>query len=383
MRRQQSQARPGWEQIVEQQGLGFHRNVPQGEDGRPYWDESVHYSFTMAQVEDLERVVEELHGMCLDVVDYVIEKRRYSDFRIPEWLHGPIAASWRRHDPHAYGRFDLCYDGRSHAKLLEYNADTPTSLVESSVVQWHWMTNTHPDADQWNSIHERLIDRWKYALGGGRLHLAHTGTETSGEDELTVAYMAETATAAGIQVTTLPVEAIGWDTGRRTFVDAQHKPIGRLFKLYPWEWMVADEFGAAAIDAQARTPWVEPLWKMLLSNKALLALLWELYPDHPNLLPAYLDGPRGMDSYIVKPLLGREGASMKIVTPAGAEHTPGEYGDEGHVFQELWPLPEFDGWRPVLGAWVVGDEAAGLGIRETRGLITGNTSSFVPHLIEG
>lgn len=159
------------------------------------------------------------------------------------------------------------------------------------------------------------------------------------------------------------------------------EPIERMFKLYPWEWLTGDEFGPAAVDAQPRTPWVEPLWKMLLSNKALLALLWELFPDHPNLLPAYLDSPRELVSYVAKPLLGREGASMRIVTPGQVIHTEGEYGAEGHVFQEFWPLPDFDGWRPVLGAWVVGDEAAGLGIRETRGLITDNTSSFVPHLI--
>ncbi|MEV1171620.1 glutathionylspermidine synthase family protein [Nonomuraea sp. NPDC049784] len=382
MRREQSPARPGWQQIIESQGLGFHGNVPQGEDGRPYWDESVHYVFDIAQVEDLERAVEELHGMCLDVVDHVVRYRRYSDFRIPQWLHDPIAASWRRRDPHLYGRFDLCYDGRGHAKLLEYNADTPTSLVETSVIQWYWMTDTHPGADQWNSLHEQLVARWRNLHPGRRLHLAHTREDSSGEDELTVAYMADTAAQAGLTVTTLPVEAIGWDTERRRFVDQHHEPIETLFKLYPWEWMTTDGFGTAAVKAQRVTPWVEPLWKMLLSNKALLAVLWELYRDHPNLLPAYLDGPRELTSYIVKPLLGREGASMKIVTPAGTETTPGEYGAEGYVHQELWPLPDFDGWRPVLGAWVVGDEAAGLGIRETRGLITGDTSSFVPHLIQ-
>ena len=121
---------------------------------------------------------------------------------------------------------------------------------------------------------------------------------------------------------------------------------------------------------------------MLLSNKALLVVLWELYPGHPNLLPAYLDAPAALTSYVQKPLLGREGASMRIVTPDGVQTaTAGEYGAEGYVFQEFCPLPEFDGEHPVLGAWVVGDEAAGLGIRETSGLITDDTSSFVPHRI--
>ena len=128
--------------------------------------------------------------------------------------------------------------------------------------------------------------------------------------------------------------------------------------------------------------WIEPLWKMLLSNKALLAVLWELYPGHPNLLPAYLDGPRDLPAYIRKPLLGREGAGMTVVSPSGTVRTPGDYGAEGHVYQAFDPLPDFGGVRPVLGAWLVGDEAAGLGIRETTGLITDDTSSFVPHRIQ-
>ncbi|GHE31308.1 putative glutathionylspermidine synthase [Streptosporangium violaceochromogenes] len=380
MRRAQGQARPGWQPIVESQGLGFHRNIPQGAEGRPYWDESVHYVFSLCEVEDLEGVVEELHGMCLEVVDRVVRDGRYADFGLPGWLHRPIEESWRRRDPHLFGRFDLCYDGRGHAKLLEYNADTPTSLVESAVVQWEWMTAVHPGADQWNSIHDRLVDQWR-KINPPWVHLAYTEQDASGEDALNVAYMAETAAQAGLPTRVLSMERLGWDLDRKVFVDDHRQPVGTLFKLYPWEWVVADHFGQVAVQVQRHAPWVEPLWKMLLSNKALLALLWELYPDHPNLLPAYLDGPRGMASYIVKPLLGREGASMRIVTPAGVVHTAGGYGAEGHVHQELWPLPEFDGWRPVLGAWVVGDQAAGLGIRETSGPVTDDTSSFVPHLI--
>ncbi|WP_307815479.1 glutathionylspermidine synthase family protein [Planobispora rosea] len=374
--------RPGWQETITSQGRGFHHNVTPGPNDRPYWDESVYYSFTLAQVEELERVVDELHRMCLNVVDHVIERKRFADFGIPDWLHQPITASWKRRDAHVFGRFDLCYDGRGHAKLLEYNADTPTSLVEAAVIQWFWKRDTHPGADQWNSIHEHLINRW-HTIGSGPLHLAHTAEEASGEDALNVAYMADTAAAAGLATHLLTMEQIGWDTGRQAFVDDQQRPIDTLYKLYPWEWLTSDDFGPAAVETQKRTPWVEPLWKMLLSNKALLALLWELHPGHPNLLPAYLDGPRDLSAYVAKPLLGREGAAIQIVTPAERHSAPGDYGAEGYVYQDFWPLPDVGGWRPVLGAWVIGDEPAGLGIRETQGLITDNTSSFVPHLIIG
>ncbi|MCZ9336296.1 glutathionylspermidine synthase family protein, partial [Streptomyces sp. TRM76130] len=94
-------------------------------------------------------------------------------------------------------------------------------------------------------------------------------------------------------------------------------------------------------------------WKMLLSNKALLAVLWELYPDHPNLLPAYLDGPRELTEgpgWVAKPLLGREGAGVTVHEPG----SPAAVRDEPCCYQALAPLPAFDGNHVVLGAWVVG-----------------------------
>lgn len=130
------------------------------------------------------------------------------------------------------------------------------------------------------------------------------------------------------------------------------------------------------------TCWIEPLWKMLLSNKALLAILWELFPEHPNLLPAYLDGPRELadeGGYVAKPLLGREGAGVTLHEPGGEPFTA--LDDERYCFQGLAPLPDFDGNRVVLGAWVVEDEAAGLGIRESAGPVTDEYARFLPHVI--
>ncbi|GII79832.1 putative glutathionylspermidine synthase [Sphaerisporangium rufum] len=382
MRRNAGRPRDGWEKTIESQGLAYHRTAHPEGLSRPYWDESVHYSFTMAEVLDLERQVEELHEMCLAAVEHVIATGRYADFAIPGWAAPAVAASWRRRDPHVYGRFDLRYDGTGPAKLLEYNADTPTSLVESSLVQWFWLKDVHPGDDQWNSLHERLVGRWaELRLPTGPAHFAWTNMDETGEEAMTLGYLQETAEQAGLDTVAIAMEDLGWDEAGGRFVDLEHRVVRTLCKLYPWEWAVADPFGPRAVAGQVSMTWIEPLWKMLLSNKALLAVLWEMYPGHPNLLPAHLDGPRGLDSYIVKPLLGREGAGMSVVTPGGSLRTPGEYGAEGHVYQEFRPLPDFGGGRPVLGAWVVGDEAAGLGIRETAGLITDDSSSFVPHRV--
>ncbi|CAM2990569.1 glutathionylspermidine synthase family protein [Saccharomonospora xinjiangensis] len=385
MRREQGKPRAEWERIVAEQGLvfGTPARYASGQP-RPYWDESVHYVLDMSEVLSVEADVELLHSMCLEAVDHVVTAERYAEFGLPEWVWPHVAESWRRSDPHLYGRFDLRYDGSGPAKLLEYNADTPTSLLEAAIVQWYWKTDVHPDDDQWNSLHEQLVERWQ-TVGGGlpssEVHFTWSSADPTGEDHLTVTYLQETAAEAGLDTVGLAIEEIGWDPLLKRFVDLEEAPMNTVVKLYPWEWVVDEEFGRHAVESLPQTLWIEPLWKMLLSNKAILGILWENYPGHPNLLPAFNDQPGVLTEYVRKPKLGREGANVKIVAPGYETETGGVYGSEGYVYQAFEPLPEFDGYRPVLGAWIVGDNAAGLGIRETSGLVTDDGAAFVPHRI--
>ncbi|MFD4193791.1 MULTISPECIES: glutathionylspermidine synthase family protein [Amycolatopsis] len=385
MRRGTAQPRRDWQRIVEEQGLVFGTPARYGSgQERPYWDESVHYVLEMDEVLSLEADVELLHSMCLEAVDNVVLTERYREFGIPEWVWPHIAESWKRRDPHVYGRFDLRYDGNGPAKLLEYNADTPTSLLEASVLQWHWKTEVFPDDDQWNSVHERLVERWQEIRGQlptNELYFTWSSADPTGEDHITTSYLQETAAEAGLDTVGLAIEEIGWDPVLKRFVDLEEAPMNTVVKLYPWEWVVEEEFGRYAAESLPRTLWIEPLWKMLLSNKTLLAILWENYPGHPNLLPAFVDQPGVLTEYVRKPKLGREGANVQIVAPGYETETGGVYGAEGYVYQAFDPLPEFDGFRPALGAWIVGDSSAGLGIRETAGLVTDDGAAFVPHRI--
>jgi glutathionylspermidine synthase len=352
---------------------------------RPYWDESVHYVFDMDEVLSMEASVEVLHSMCLEAVEHVVLTERFADFGLPEWSWEPIAKSWRRSDPYVYGRFDLRYDGKRPPVLLEYNADTPTTLLEAAILQWHWKTDVFPNDDQWNSLHERLVDRWKeirLRLAGDETHFTWSSADSTGEDNVTLAYMQECAAEAGLHTVALAIEQLGYDSDLDRFVDLEEAPIASIFKLYPWEWVLDDDFGRRAVDLLPETMWVEPLWKTLLSNKAILAVLWEMHPGHPNLLPAYLDEPHELVDYLRKPKLGREGANITVGAPGHQMETGGVYGEEGYVYQLFDPLPQFGDMHPCLGAWIVGDESAGLGIRESPGLITDNISAFVPHRIE-
>ncbi|MFE2555370.1 glutathionylspermidine synthase family protein [Streptomyces sp. NPDC059352] len=393
MKRHTIEPRPDWQRIVEEQGVVYPLTRYPDDSLRPYWDESAYYSFTLPEVEALEEVVEELHAMCLAAAAHIVERDRFAELGIvhPK-LASLVAESWRRRAelPSLYGRFDLRYDGTGPAKMLEYNADTPTSLVEAASPQWFWMEERFPGADQWNSLHERLVDAWKRQaplLPPGPVHFVHSDGDELGEDLMTVAYLRETAQQAGLDTEALSVERIGWDRLSRRFVDDRLRFIRSCFKLYPWEWLTTDRFGRYVLDTldngggTGTTCWIEPAWKMLLSNKALLAILWELYPGHPNLLPAYLDGPRELATttgWAAKPLLGREGAGVTL-HEAGTE--PFARDGEACCYQELAPLADFDGNRVVLGAWVVENEAAGLGIRESAGLVTDEYARFLPHVI--
>ncbi|AWI30568.1 glutathionylspermidine synthase family protein [Streptomyces tirandamycinicus] len=401
MKRHTVEPRADWQRTVEEQGLVYPlTRYPDG-SLRPYWDESAYYEFSLPEVEALEEVVEELHAMCLAAAAHIVEHDRFADLGITDPRLARLVAQswhWRAELPSLYGRFDLRYDGAGPAKMLEYNADTPTSLVEAASPQWFWMEDRFPGADQWNSLHERLVDAWRRQaplLPSGPLHFVHSDGDELGEDLMTVAYLRETAQQAGLTTEALSVEQIGWDRLSGRFVDERLRFIRSCFKLYPWEWLTTDRFGPYVLDTldngggTGSTCWIEPAWKMLLSNKALLAVLWELYPGHPNLLPAYLDGPRELAAstgWVAKPLLGREGSGITVHQPG----TPPEPRDEPCCYQQLAPLPDLTappgdgsggGNRVVLGAWVVENEAAGLGIRESSGLVTDEYARFLPHVI--
>ncbi|WP_418897091.1 glutathionylspermidine synthase family protein [Terripilifer ovatus] len=383
MKRMRIAPRPDFADYAREIGFEYHTI-----DGKPYWQDEAYYAFTLRQIEDdLEAPSEELAAMCVDLIDSIVASEAKLDrLRIPAHARPLIAESWKRRDPSLYGRFDLVYDGRGPARLLEYNADTPTSLFEAGVVQWHWLENARDrgalpsDADQFNSIHDRLIDRWRELAAGQHVHF--TCMKGNVEDESTISYLADCAVQAGASTSAIYIDDIGLSGDR--FVDMAMKPIDHLFKLYPWEWMFGDEFSRSA--AMSSTDFMEPAWKALLSNKGLLALLWEKAPGHPNLLPAYFENdPKAASlarNHVRKPLYSREGANVEIVDRGRvAAQSDGTYGAEGYVLQELAMAPRFDGLHTIIGSWIVGDSACGIGIREDPSAITGNTSCFAPHAI--
>lgn len=387
--------RPDWRQRAKEFGFTFHTLY-----GEPYWDESAYYQFTLRQIEDdIEDPTHELHQMCLAAVERVCsDEMLLKRFQIPEHYWSLVTDSWRAAAPSLYSRFDFIYDGSGPAKFLENNADTPTSLYESGFWQWLWLEE-HVDkgtlpraADQFNSLQEKLVNRLnhiRHEWGIEQLHFSCC--KDTDEDRGTVQYLQDCATEAGIQSPFVFIEdiGIGLDNNENPhFTDLQDRVITDCFKLYPWEFMFREAFGE--VIPAASTRWIEPPWKSILSNKALLPLLWDMFPNHPNLLPAFFidDIESGSvtlpaaRTWVKKPLFSREGANISIIKDNQAlTETDGPYGEEGFIVQAHTPMPEFNEYYTLIGSWLVDDQPAGISIREDSSPITQDLSRYLPHII--
>ncbi len=374
--------RPGWRSFAESVGFNFHTF-----DGEPYWDESAYYQFSLAQIEqDLEAPTEELHQMALSLVPEILASEALlTTLDIPSHYWDWIRQSWQTQQPSLYGRMDLAYDGQGPAKLLELNYDTPTSLYETGFFQWVWLEDLMmrkqlpSHADQFNSLQDQLEQR--LAILGLPQPLYFSAVAESIEDQGTVQYLCDIAQQAGLDARLLPLEQLGVAQGQ--LVDQANRAIPSLFKLYPWEFMLREEFGSDLLTSS--TQWLEPAWKMLLSNKGILPLLWQKYPNHPNLLPAFFETAQSATlstGWVRKPLYSREGANIELIDSFGQRlKVDGPYDDSGYIRQAFHPLPKFGDSYTLIGSWIVGDSAAGIGIREDNSLITKDTSRFLPHII--
>ena len=384
MRRIPVTKRPDLARAAAEHGLQFH-----ADSGIPGWDESAYYQFTMGQVEaDLEAPAEEIERLCFDVVARAVADEavlRRLGIAEPFWDY--IADSWRNKEKNFYGRMDLSYDGEGPAKLLEYNADTPTTLYESAVFQWEWLEQSVESGliprgcDQLNDLHESLVRTFPLLGIEGLAHFACN--QDIEDDKGTLDYLEECASEAGLETRFLVMDDIGIND-RGHFTDLDDRAIGTLIKLYPWEWIMTEEFGRHVPASGVR--FIEPPWKAILSNKGLLPMLWEMFEGHPNLLPAYFEGDPGAaalgNTYVRKPLVSRQGANIEIVQDSKTLFcSDGPYGGDDHILQGFHPLPEFDGNYPLVGCWLVASKAVGLCIREDRSLVTGTDARFIPHII--
>lgn len=373
MERRSITPRHNWQEKVESLGFDFHTI-----DGSIYWDESAYYHFTASQVDELEQATEALQVMCDQAVASIIQESKYEGFGFSERDVSLIEKSYQQKSPSLYGRFDLAYDGVHPPKMLEYNADTPTALFEASVIQWEWLESLKLGVDQFNSIHEKLLEAWRNLIPSGAwLHLS--GFLDNAEDYGTIAYLADTALQVTKKVKVIGLHDVGLKDGffKKRFCDEDSINIKYLFKLYPWEWMIKDEFADYLLNSEMMI--LEPAWRMILQNKNILAVLWEMFPDSPHLLPAYHSSSEFSSPFVAKPKWGREGEYVTLYQPRSSVVLPEGAEESDFIYQEWFNVPSYDGNFPTIGSWVIQGKSAGIGIREDLSPIVKQSSRFIPH----
>jgi glutathionylspermidine synthase len=352
------------------------------DDGTPYLIADAGYALDKTEIDEIYDASVELERLCLELVNRVVNEDLFDRFDLSPLAARLVADSWDRQARNLIGRFDLAWRPGSPPRLLEYNAETPVALVEAARFQAEWCALAVPGALQFNEIEGRLVEAWR-SFGLPRLPVHFTGAADDAEATLTLDFLAATARASGLEAVRLDLDAIGWDGEK--FLDADDRPIRTLFKLYPWAWLVEDDFGPH-IESSGLVA-IEPAWKMLLADKRMLPLLHEMFPGHPNLLPASLDADAIAGPAVAKPALGRDGAGVKLFANGlGAASTGGDSQEpdprDGPLVYQTMAELEKSGTASVLAStWMVASQPAGLALREADGDFVGSTARFVPHFV--
>lgn len=410
MKFQQVQARSNWKDRAQEMGyLAWMFDNP------PYWTEALPQpfcaEFSVVEIRDMiMKASAELTELGQQAVEEICNGSRseelFDRLRIPVQFRDGIRASWRRKDPTIYGRFDFAYsDGK--LKLLEMNFDTALALFESSIFQLVWFEDLKSAGeligDQYNSLHDQLIKTFA-ALNLADDYLHFACLKQYPEDWDTSQYLQSCAIQAKVKAKLIEIKDLSYDDNDQ-LMDGDGVPVKHMFKLYPWQFLFADDSKMANVDAdgQARsllakametgsTKFIEPPWKVLLSSKAVMSVMWDLQPDCPWLLESRTEEqPEAAElkkrPHARKPIFGMEGTSVSLIYPGQPEKSfvnPGPLGKEGFLLQELCPLPKYENYHVLIGSWVIGGKPAGIGIRADRSPVTtANHCIFVPHYVNG
>jgi glutathionylspermidine synthase len=375
MQRIKINPRPNFSEAIQSQGLLWSEG---------YYHEDAVYAFGKNEVEAIDVATHQLFELCVLAMDKILENDDLlARFKIPTQFHQLLKTSWQKDYVSLYGRFDLAFNPTTEdIKLLEFNADTPTSLLEASVIQWYWLQDYNQmhgqNYDQYNIIHEHLESHIQSIKDEHYLsnELTFCCNQISTEDYVTLRYLESIFHDLGFNTQFKDISALSVDLATGAFDEP-----GDVFKLYPWEWMMHEDFANYLLSDQY-TQWVEPMYKAIWSNKMFMVILYELFPDSKYVLKASTKPDDFVGTYVRKPLLSREGANVSIIkNNQTIAATQGDYGEEGFIYQAYFELPSFDGYRPVIGSWLIGGQASGIGIRESAGLITDNKSRFINHYI--
>lgn len=341
----------------------------------------------------------ELYDMFCEAGEHVIENDLFHDINIPFNLIDMIKESWENDVHwHLYSRFDLAggIDGKP-IKLIEFNADTPTSLFETAIIQWALLkANGLDEASQFNNLYEALKDNFKriitldsdiekfdeyYEKLGWKI--LFSSISSSSEDINTTKLLQHIASEAGFNTDFEYIDKVEFaDEG----IFAKDQSFEFWFKLIPWEDIAIDESELALILTEIikekKAIIFNPAYTLMFQSKGFMKILWDLYPNHPLLLETSFE-PLIDKKQVEKKCFGREGANIKITNADGSTdiETDGDYEGHKSIFQEYVELPTDSNGLTYQAGVFYAYEACGLGFRRGDKILN-NMSKFVGHIIK-
>jgi len=337
---------------LEELGFNWHTDS----DGTKYIaDELVEVSHEEA--EEYYEATNTIYDMYVEAAEYVITNDLFFELGIPFNLVDVIKKSWENDVHwHIYGRFDLAggIDGKP-IKLIEFNADTPTSLFESALLQWALLKHNNLDeAKQFNNIYEAISENFKRLItlfddteefdtryDGWKI--LFSSIANNDEEEATTKLLQQIATDAGFNTGFEYLENTEFDEDG--IYDAHENPYEYWFKLYPWEDIAIDEPELATmltnIMNNQKAIILNPAYTLLFQSKGMMKILCDLFPESPYLLKTSFEPLEGVKQ-VQKAVFGREGANTKIINKDGsiAHAVDGAYDNHKKIYQEYVEFPK-------------------------------------------
>ncbi|MDD5156651.1 glutathionylspermidine synthase family protein [Sulfurimonas sp.] len=379
-------------EILEELGFAWHTD----EDGSRYVSDEI-IKISQNEAEAYYEAINEIYDMYAEAAQHVIDNNLFFELGIPFNLIDAIKKSWENDVHwHIYGRFDVAggMDGKP-IKLIEFNADTPTALFETALLQWALLKYNSMDEDkQFNNVYDAIGENFKRLItlfddielfnerydGWKILFSSVRGNE---EEETTTRLLQQIATDAGFNTGFEYLQDVKFD--ENGIFDRDNNQYEYWFKLYPWEDIAIDEPELATmltnIMNNQQAIILNPAYTLLFQSKGMLKILCDLFPDSPYLLKTSFEPLKGI-KYVEKSVFGREGANVKIVDRDGAvlEENDGPYGNYKKVYQEYVEFNRDEKGAKYQAGVFFAYEACGVSFRKGSEIMN-NMSKFVGHAI--
>ena len=368
-------------------------------------DRHLYFGISRTAQEQLEFATNELHGLFMHATEYVLSQPELlAKFNLPAAILPKLRQSWQnRLNELITSRFDFALSPTG-LKVYEYNCDSASCYMEAGKVQGKWAEHfgIRDGEDAGEALFPELARAWQRSQAKTLVHILR---DDDPEEKYHALFMQQALKKAGFNTCmVVGLDGLHWDDSGN-IIDRDGNMVRWVWKTWSWETAL-DQIRAECEEDDARTGqyeprWktgqplrlsdvlfrekvmvFEPLWTLIPSNKAILPVLWSLFPNHPLLLNSAFELTEELKAsgYVQKPIVGRCGANIALVDDAAnvIEETPGRFASQDMVYQELFPLPRLGEHHVQICTFTAAGIYAGACTRADRSMVINNNSDCLP-----